>query len=430
MHCFEPGQVLVMPALGGVGFIRDVWRRFDTGIGLDVFRSVEDILHHYKINEPEFTHTGKEIGHERIPVLFKAYPVIVRVPEGKELESAEAIRKHPDIAVAIPNFLVRPEANLSIAEDVFSQSLDCVTANPPSAESCGLGVRVAIVDTGVDPKYLQFAARLHRRQFSVDGPALDEAAETPEDRDGHGSVVARIINGIAPAANLLSVRAVEEYGNLGGVVAALYVAQAAFRPHIINLSFSLACDLRGICASCGNATGVPAALTLDQVRYLFSLVDEQLEGFPLLIAAAGNNSRTIQMPASFPNVLAIGACELDLSVPEYASFDSVDPQKFLVAPGGNRGNQAYAHRRGVGPGTDFYGTSFSAAVVSGIAARYACASRGGQCSGGNPPAATGREFLVECLRSSAVRDFAEYNPNKHGLGIARYDRGTAIRTLH
>lgn len=234
----------------------------------------------------------------------------------------------------------------------------------------------------------------------------------------------RIINSIAPAAKLLSVRAVEPSGNLGGLVAALYIAQATFRPNIINMSLSLTCD-PSVCGSCGNALGRSGATTFAQLQLLFSLIDVQLGGTPLLVGAAGNGCRNVRMPASFPGMLAVGSCTLpplDSDVSSFSRYDSIDPERFILAPGGEKGpNQGFGHRDGLRRGKDFFGTSFSAAFVSGVAARYACAGLGGQCVGrSKPPNGADRRFLLGCLRDSAHTELAGYTPAKHGLGIARY----------
>ncbi|OEF97649.1 S8 family serine peptidase [Desulfuribacillus alkaliarsenatis] len=80
----------------------------------------------------------------------------------------------------------------------------------------------------------------------------------------------------------------------------------------------------------------------------------------LLIAATGNNGSTVNYPAAFPTVLAVGASDANDRVPSYSNFG---PEVDVVAPGQGiftttmRGQMTYNS-----------GTSMSAPIVAGIAA--------------------------------------------------------------
>ena len=410
MQCFEPGEVFVLPT-EGARISRE---------GPDGFRvlySIADILRHY------------ELRSEDVLKQFGAIPFIAQVPEGEELEYADMYRHHAGVAVAIPNFHVSPQAKSKTVEiEIFPKRIDDVIAYlnaEPRSDSCGGNVKIAIVDTGIEPSLLPNQGSLHPRQFATDSP---DPTTMPYDNVGHGTTVAYIINRIAPAATILSVKMMNEAGNVGGLIAAIFVAEAEFKPDIYNLSLGISCDLDN-CGSCGNPLGPAAAVNAHQLGLLFDLLDKRdiyVQDKPLLVAAAGNSSKSIRMPASFSNVLAVGSYDpYTASIPAYAQYSKVDDTRFIVAPGGlNQPTKSFGRSKGNNfspQGKYFYGTSFSAAFVTGIAARYLCATKGGPCGGLSVwPHSTTREYLMQYLYRCAERRFTDYSPQSHGLGVVRY----------
>jgi hypothetical protein len=214
----------------------------------------------------------------------------------------------------------------------------------------------------------------------------------------------------------------EGVGNIGGLIAAIYLSEAQFKPDIYNLSLSLTCD-PDMCEVCGTPRGV---ITSAQLKLLFELIDKRDKGNsnkPLLVAAAGNNTKRLSMPASFSNVLAVGSYDMNSeNIAEYSNYSSVPNNRYVLAPGGLRDIQNCIAQK---PKTEwdrqgtFYGTSFSAAFVTGIAARYYCSTKDSPChvNGAKPD----RDFILRCFDKSSIKTISDFNPQKHGMGLIKYD---------
>jgi len=416
MQCFEPGQIIVLPREGGVDDLMRIFAEREARTPFRVLYAIEDILRHYDVKPDDLF---KQFG---------ALPFVAQVPEGEELEHAEMLREMNSVQVAIPNFHVTPHRgdhhiNTGAVEDTIGE-LRCGSASP----SCGNGVKIAIIDTGIDPSLLRNPSTLYPQQYATDSPDPSRGS-APTDAAGHGTTVAYIVNAIAPAATIVSIKMMDHIGNIGGLVAAICLAEAQFKPDIYNLSLAVSCD-SDICGSCGNTLN--SAINADQLRYLFSLIDKREDNSgdkPLLVAAAGNNRSQVLMPASFPNVLAVGSYDTKLSdFPSYSRYKQVEPDRFILAPGGQQNRStsmgyvppdSYAREDKF-----FFGTSFSAAFVTGIAARYLCATKASPCSGMSgvriPADMQTRQFLMDSLAANSERTLRGYSPDRFGMGLAQY----------
>lgn len=448
MNCFEPGEVLVLPKEGGTERFGGSAERMESrGEELSIISSTEDILGHYldDMSPPE---SFKGIlARPNWREQFEAFPFVIRVPEGQERERAALLRSDPDVSVAIPNYFVNPAASpLLVAPQitnpssvpVFDQSvlkqIEAMLNIEAQAPMCGSGVKIAVLDTGVASAALDHPGSLYPVQFVTDTSIVMTNNPPPYDPEGHGSTVAHIINQAAPAATIFSVKCLEK-GNIGAVISAFYLAEAAFQPDIYNLSLALGCEI-DFCSSCGNALGNEAAVTEAQLQLLFETADRQRRRSgtpPLLIAAAGNYSRTLKMPARFPNVLAVGSYDIVANaLAPYARYRSIPAERFILAPGGLAGTGQSIGHTSSGPARrskPLYGTSFAAAFVSAVAARYLCATKPNAPCAAFPGIAAPtpiRDYLLECLANTASFPMADYSPRQHGLGMVRYEIGTRM----
>jgi subtilisin family serine protease len=232
-----------------------------------------------------------------------------------------------------------------------------------SCSYSGYGVRVAMLDTGLDLQHPDFAARpIVSRSFITGTPV--------EDRNGHGTHCAGVACGPLHPAD------VPRYGIASG--ADLYIAKVlddnadgADGDVIAGIDWAIGNACAVICLSVG-APGI--------VEGTYSLVYERIAARALaagsvLIAPAGNESQRpdtiapVGHPANCPSILAIGAVDEHLSVAPFSNaglspgagdIDLTAPGVAVLsaAPGSVR------HQLGGG-------TSTAAAHVSGVAALLA-----------------------------------------------------------
>jgi subtilisin family serine protease len=207
--------------------------------------------------------------------------------------------------------------------------------------STGLGVRIAIIDTGVDRRHPELRNRIEQ---SVDFTA---ARSRDFDRDVHGTIVASIIAGardnkgmlgVAPDANLIVLKACTERtttvtrSGCDSVALARALDYAINQaPGVINLSLA----------------GVHDPL-------LARLVAEAVHR-NIAVVAAANYSIEERFPTAVPGVLAVAAASNGKS--------KIEQPNLLLAPG--------RFVLGALPGGDydfFSGSSVATAEVSGIVA--------------------------------------------------------------
>lgn len=144
-----------------------------------------------------------------------------------------------------------------------------------------------------------------------------------------------------------------------------------------------------------------------------------------MIAAAGNGYRHLAMPACFPGVIAVGAFDLESGqAASYSRYLHVPPERYVLAPGGRQDvGSAFAIplQASFRPNSGLYGTSFAAAFVTGVSARYFCSLRGGACAfEQHLPTGDLAAYLHSRLQLTADRAWAGYTPELHGLGLVRY----------
>ena len=236
------------------------------------------------------------------------------------------------------------------AEDEVLMQVALTRVGAPVAHlrATGLGVVVAVIDTGVDAFNPLLAGRIAPggRDF-VDGdddPAeernfLDDDGDGRVDEGyGHGTFVASLVLAMAPGARILPIRALDTdaVGTASTVASAISwaVSQGAV---VVNLSAGLAVDLKMIKQS----------------------VESARQAGVIVVAAAGNRASQVDFPAMLSQTEAVTATDLFDRKASFASYGSaVD----LCAPGEDL---LGAHPLGPNGTARWSGTSFSTALVSG-----------------------------------------------------------------
>jgi thermitase len=204
-------------------------------------------------------------------------------------------------------------------------------------------VLIAVLDTGIDGQHEDLANK-------VVASINFTQAQTPDDVHGHGTHVAGIIAaatnnglgiaGIAPNSRLLNVKVADDNGMVWASAAAKGIVWAVDNgAKVINMGFFV-------------PSSSPA---LEQA------IDYAYSKGVILVAAAGNEITSVPIyPASYPEVIAVAATDIDGKLWSKSNYgDWVDAYApgvgiYSTIPGNNYGYQS--------------GTSMATAFVSAVAA--------------------------------------------------------------
>jgi subtilisin family serine protease len=210
------------------------------------------------------------------------------------------------------------------------------------AEGTGMGVRIAVLDTGVDAAHPALEGSV-RRSYEVVrvGAKLACRPAKGEDLVGHGTACAGIIHSVAPEAELSSMRVIGKNAEGTGeqfIAGLRWAIDEKF--DVVNLSLG----------------------TMQQ-RFRASLQEltERAYFAGVLLVAAGNNQQAVSYPANFASLIAV----------DNHSFS--DPLTFNFKTGQPVELQAHGiYVRAPSPGGNYQlwtGTSFACPHVTGIVAR-------------------------------------------------------------
>ena len=236
----------------------------------------------------------------------------------------------------------------------------------------GKGITIATIDTGIT---------MHRDLIFPTNRIVGfkdflRNNNKPYDDNGHGTHIAGIIassgisskgkyKGIAPEANILALKALDQDGNgkVSDILSAIQwvvYTKDIFKTKILNLSLGT------------------AAQNSERLDPLVKAANKAIESGLIVIAAVGNNGpnpRSILSPATSRFVISVGACDdkrtSNISDATIPTFSSRGPTKDrvrkpdLLAPGVNITSLSSTDNTGYSALT---GTSMAAPIVSGAVA--------------------------------------------------------------
>jgi subtilisin len=218
----------------------------------------------------------------------------------------------------------------------------------------GAGVKVAVIDTGIERSHPDLAPRLKGGWNAV--------AKTDDynDDNGHGTHCAGTIAatddgqgvvGVAPEADLYGVKVLDENGS------------GTFDDVIAGMQWAVDNGMQIASMSLGASRGNPS---------LEAAVAAMEKAGVLLIAAAGNSGGSVGFPAAYPGAVSVAASD---SADKLAYFSSRGPEVDLIAPGVDVDSTYLG-----GTWDSLSGTSMATPHVSGLAALYFSAHRGASAS--------------------------------------------------
>jgi serine protease len=270
---------------------------------------------------------------------------------------------------------------------------------PAAWDDAGFGsaaVTVAVIDTGIRRTHEDFeSGRVLGGHDYVNGD------NDPADDCGHGTHVAGTVgattdNGRGVAgmsqATILPLRAL---GAIGGLITLQCTGSTSDIAEAIRDASDQGADIISMSIGGGGSTTLQSA-----VQYAWS------QG-SLLVAAAGNDgaSNSIDFPAAYPEVIAVGAVTASKA---RASYSDGGPQLEVMAPGSDVLSTSYSSNTSY---ASLSGTSMATPHVAGtLALALSCA-----------PAGTSPAALRQALADTAEDLGASGRDTSYGYGLARVD---------
>ncbi|MBI4951817.1 MAG: S8 family serine peptidase [Myxococcales bacterium] len=162
----------------------------------------------------------------------------------------------------------------------------------------GRGVRVAVVDTGVDATHPWFAdARIAHLHVEKKGEGYVVVPDAGGDQSGHGTACAGIIHRMVPGAELTSVRALGPDGRCSRTAlidALAHCVRAGF--HVVNLSLGIDVPRR-----------VPLKPTDHRpILSLYEVADDAWTAGVVLVASGPNVAAFRTYPGRFKALIGVG----------------------------------------------------------------------------------------------------------------------------
>ncbi len=297
------------------------------------------------------------------PELDKIGVQVLKVPRGKVLETAAALRLNSEIEFAEPNYLVQAAEAITptIPNDPsWGNQWGPPDIQAPLAWSVTTGtasVIIAIIDTGVDLTHPDLADKIDL----VDSTSFVTYTTSPQDDNGHGTHVAGIaaassnnglgITGMAWGARIMALKILNSAGTgSDSDLAAAMIYAADHGARIINLSLG---------------DTAPSTPMEDAVNYAY------VHGATVVAAAGNTGTQSVLYPAAYANAIAVASVDVNNN---RSGFSNYGPSIDLAAPGSVIYSTMWPGNIRFCPGSSYCnvsGTSMATPHVAGAAALLA-----------------------------------------------------------
>jgi subtilisin family serine protease len=250
----------------------------------------------------------------------------------------------PDVEVhALGKVTSSGKLTSSLASQTTPWGISTIAANSAWEITTGSGVKVAVIDTGIDNTHPDLKANVKGGKTYVRG------TRSYMDDNGHGTHVSGTIGainngigvvGVAPNVSLYGVKVLDRTGSgtASNVINGINWA-ANNGMQVITMSLGTSSDLQSIHDAVNNARS---------------------KGIVIVAAAGNDNGGPISYPAAYDGVIAVTATDISNNL---AGFSNIGPQADFAAPGVN----VYSTYKG-GAYATMSGTSMATPHVTGVVA--------------------------------------------------------------
>ncbi len=216
---------------------------------------------------------------------------------------------------AVTQQFVRPGEDPEFSQPV-PELLAAAHATSSATDGLGRGIRIGVIDTGVDPAALE-AAMLQRQVKYARASDVDTLADPTATSEallgpaaGHGTFISSLICAVAPGASVRTYRVASTLGLADEADIARGIRRAVKdKVHVINLSLG----------------GYPFVESTEGLTLpAFSLLEAAIAEIPeniAVVAAAGNSGSCDRFyPAAFPGVIGVAALDAENLLWEHSNY--------------------------------------------------------------------------------------------------------------